>query len=854
MLIPFSMISVLATTTPAAQENKECTVSTENIAGEASIAYSGNFFWALEGSLLVDGNKENQAHSPSSPNFSWITKFGKAYEITNIDVYVNGTGNCPRCGRTHEIELQDEGEPGLVKSIQLILRDDLGNEVYKSDVISFVEYDGDGKLIDFSTEYKFKFAKLSVATAEFVVKSNSWGGAIFNEIEIYKEVGEHNWVLDEDKTVPSSCTANGKNVFKCECGAKKEETTNQHTVEEWTIIEQPTTTTTGTAEGPCTVPGCGGIGSKALPRLMLSDNEFSLNLNNLKVTEDVKEWPVPDDATADNLPYSSRNKDSLFDGFIETVTWHPVDTIWCGTAFNYPYEEVAIDDPILIGKYTSDEFKGMVFDDKEQKEVEKVIVAKNTLITAEVIETLKGLSVAKLNVYEPYHSTLTVTFDQVYTLTTAELFVYSNWCHFAIEFLGADGTVLKSIDKASFQNDRYQRLIFTGEVYGMDIKSIVITVKGAKWEGGSGLAFTEMKLGAHECEFKPEDIAAGSKDGCVTTFNGKCIICQKNRVDAKVTEHTFEKDEQDPTKDKIVETITEVSCYRNGIVKKHCTGCNQDIEVVIDATGDHVFDYDNPVYVKEMQTDESGNEVEVELKPDCGTPGMGYEKCKTEGCAATTAPHVIPPQGEHSYDWLEKEETMADYTHEGTEFSTCTVCGHIDESAGTQASKKLTANILSAQDWTIRYTDFVSPRATFTINMKTVQNVEDAGFDVKIYGIAQKGETVKEIQVYGEGTTTGYYAKSGTKGTFSLVVKNAALGDEFKFSAKVVISSADGATAETVTSTKTMTGNSDGTVCTYDIAKYYISSENRASKLEAKYGASVKNFYADIASKAPAND
>lgn len=844
MLIPFSMISVLATTAEApAPQNAECTASKQNIAGEASVAYNGNYFWALDGTLLVDGKRDNQAHSPSQPNFSWIIKFGKAYEITNIDLYVNGTGYCAKCGKQHIIEIEEN--PGLVTSVQVIMRNDLGVEVYKSDLISFVEYSEDGDLLEIKREAKIKFAKISVATIEFVVKSNySYGGALFNEVEVYKEIGEHAWTLDEAKSTPSSCEEEGENVYNCACGAKKEETVPQHKVEEWTVTQQPTTTETGMAEGPCTVPGCGKTGAKALDRLVLSDNEFQLNLDNLTVTEDVKESSDPLEMDNTRIPNESRDKNALFDGVIETDTWAPTN-FWCGTSFTIPTDGVTVDDA-LIGKYMNEDIKVKYFDEKEQAEKEKTEIGKNTLITAEIVQKLKDLEVATVNVYDRNDSTLTVTFDQVYTLTMAELYVWSNDNYFVIEFFGADGTLLKSVDKARYASNDYKRLIFTGEIYGMDVKSVVITIKGAKWPGGKGLAFTELKLGAHKCEFKAEDIAKGTTENCVTTFDAKCIICQKDRVDAKITNHTFEKDTTDPTQDKIVEVVQEVNCYRNGVVKKHCSECDTDVSVTVEATGQHDFDYSKPIYVKEKRVNEDGEEIEVELKPTCGDEGMGYEKCKVSGCIATTSPHVLAPEGDHSYEWIERDDAKSDYTHEGTQDWKCKVCGDIDAEKGTQTSKKVDRSFVSASDWTIRYTDFVSPRATFSIKLKTVQAIEEEGFSVKIYGVVEKGEEIKEVQVYGTGAT-GTYAKNGA---FSLVVKNASVNDEFKFYAKTVITSTDSASTEKTITTKVLTGNSDGTVCATDVARYYATSESRAQKLADKYGEAVKNFYVKLADKA----
>ncbi|MBO5373869.1 MAG: hypothetical protein J6A54_00280 [Clostridia bacterium] len=841
MLIPatiFSAVAVEPTATTMADEGaKECTASTQNIASEASISFEGGAHGMLNEVLLTDGKKgpEDQiAHSPHSPSFKWFLTFGKPYEITNVNLYINGTGKCAKCGGSHTATADS------VQSVQIILYDDLGNQVHKSDVVSTVTNDVPDE------EVKFSFEKLAVAKVEIICKSASYRGAYFREVEIYKEIGEHNWVLDETTSIKSSCTQKGKNYYNCSCGAKKEERTNAHTVTEWTVTQQPTTKLTGIAEGKCTVPGCNGIASKILPRVVLADSEFQLNKGHVTFKEDLKkkEFGVNDAIDDTKVPRDPSYPEYLFDGIIESATWNP-ENIWCGTGWTV-VEELDVTDA-LIGRVLAETIK-----DAEEKDV----VTGGSTIDAEALEKIKTNGNTKVKVNDYHHSTLKIDFDQVYTLTMAELYVFSNNNSFTVDFLDAEGNSVKQIAKRAFEySGGYARVIFTGDVYGLDVKSVLITIESAKWPNGKGLAFTEFKLGAHECNFAQEDIDAGTTENCVVTFDGKCLTCQADRVGAKLTKHVFEKDSANPAQDKIVETITEVNCYRHGVVKKHCTVCNNDIEQVILSTGDHKFDYEKPIYIKAPQLDENGAEVKndkgetvmVELKPNCGKEGLGYEKCSEPGCIATTAVHVLPPQGEHAYQWVEKKGDEADYTHDGIKLSTCTVCGGIDAEKGEQVSPKKEPKFITAQDYTIRYTGYTSPRATFKMTTSTVTKLEKEGYSIKIYGVVQKGEEIREVQVYGDGAT-------GTmegNGIFSLVVKNASYGDEFKFSVKIVMESADGASATTPVDQKIMAANTDGTISIYDIASYHMGSEIRSGKIEEKYGAEVKDFYQKIADAAP---
>lgn len=793
-----------------------CTIGKQNIASEASVGYIGNRFWGIREAALVDGDTNTLSHSPSQTSFTYTLKFGKAFDINEVMLYINGTAKCPACGN-----IEHSANAGNhIKSVQLTMYDDTGKEVYKSETIQTAEEVVDGLTTTWKLEeeVKFEFSTLSVASVNIAVKSNSYGSALFREIEIYQETGEHAWALNDQKSTPSTCEAEGENAYDCACGATKKETTNAHVVEEWTTVQAPTTKNSGTAEGHCTVPGCGGIGSKILPRLTLNSNEFPIDLSKLTFTEIIQTGTRPsvrwddvdkvyyiesEEPAVTQIPNEGRDYNNLFNNIIETDTWAP-DDFWCGTGWTQNVIEVD-DDPETEDIYDP-VYKVKTEDDPSTPD-------KNEL----AYET------------ESFYSTLKIEFDQVYTLTTAELYVYANWCSFNVSFYDADNNAVLSVEKSGLQTDGYGRLIFTGEIYGKDVKYIVITVKDAKWDGGKGLAFTEFKLGAHQCEYEQSDIEAGTKENCVTTFSGKCTICSANRTEAKITVHTPEKDlkGEDPTQDKIIETITEKTCYSNGIVMKHCSICDTDILDVSQATGEHVFE-----------------RQEVLVEPTCGAAGSGYEKCTTTGCTATTEEHSIDPTGNHKYNWTELEDDKADYTHEGTKVWTCSVCADVDESKGTQASPMKSANIVSSQDWSIRYTDFVSPRATFKINLRNVDKIEEEGYDIKIYAYVQKGETVKEMQIYGVGATGNFDVQTGE---FSLVARNSTgYADEYKFYVKTVITSSDNASADAESTSKAVAGNTDGTISTNDIAKYYCNSESRLSKIESNYGEEVKNFYLEI--------
>ncbi len=796
MLVPLCIFNISA---EGEEQSATCSIGQRNIANEASVGYIGTSFWGIDEGALVDGNRDKLAHSPKDNSFTYSLKFGSLKDVNKIALYVNGTGDCSRGEGEHSATPEN-----CVKEVSIKLYDDTGRSVHED---SFDLYDDtDPENIIIGTEATFEFDTIAISTLEVYVKTGSYGSAYFREIEVYEEIGEHAWTLDEENSIASSCEDSGVNAYKCACGATKEEETNQHTVEEWETKKPATTLDSGIAHGPCVVPGCGGTGVKTLPRLSLTDNQKKLNLNHITVIEDVKDIrDYVDETHADyknNVfqPNEERNPEALFDSVIDVDPHNPTN-FWCGTAFGIKRVLVP-DDP-----------------ETPEDETQYEIVTPDDPETPDKNETVYA--------YDYYYSTLTIELDQVYSLTQAELFVYSNWNNFKIEFKGADGSTVKEINKNSYQNSTFTRMIFTGDIYGQDVKSIVITVTASKWAGGKGLAFTEMKLSAHECQFTDEEIANGTTENCVTTFSGTCSLCKVTRTDAKITSHTWEKDAEDDTKDKIVETLAEVTCFRNGKVTKHCTECNQDVMVVIDATGDHVFG--DTLFDKENVT----------LKPTCGDNGLGYEKCTVEGCNAESDLHTVPPQGDHTFKWTEKVGMEADYTHEGVKGFICTVCGTIDESQGTQVSPMLDSKkLVSGKDWSLRYTDFVSPRATFKISIGTVNQIELSGFKVKIFGVVTNGEATKEIQIYGDGAT-GVMLKDGT---FSLVVANSEYSNDYNFSARIEITcSEDNTMSNTTSPSKNISTAGDGLVSAKDVASYYLLP-NKVNSISPE----LKTFYEQI--------
>ncbi len=429
-------------------------------------------------------------------------------------------------------------------------------------------------------------------------------------------------------------------------------------------------------------------------------------------------------------------------------------------------------------------------------------------------------------------STLTVTFDKEYILLDARIFAASNENSLKIQYFNADG------EEVGTASDLYLAMgtsVGIADVTGLElqpVKEIVITVVSAKWAKGSGMKLVELEITAHACDYKDEDrtniVLAPAE--CKTTFDGTCNLCGIYAEGVVEYNHTFEK-ETGTEVDKIYTTnadettdYKDATCYTIGKGYKHCTVCNVDVDVKLEATGEHDFENGKAVY-------------DDNKAPTCGEGATGHIKCATDGCPATLDKE-FPATGEHSkWSWKVIEGHEPDYTHTGLNGYFCGVCGYQDTSKENQVAKMVKLECITQKDWSIRYTDFVSPRATFKISKNNLSAVEDE-FDVKIFGVVTKGEVSKEVQVYGEGAT-GNVANDGT---FSLVVQGGSYTDEYKFSVRVEITyKADNSKNTAITTSKNITTATDGIVSALDVANYYLSP-SKVNGIDAE----IKKFYESV--------
>ena len=425
-------------------------------------------------------------------------------------------------------------------------------------------------------------------------------------------------------------------------------------------------------------------------------------------------------------------------------------------------------------------------------------------------------------------SSLTINFDKEYVILDAKFYAASNDDNtLKIQCFDAEGNEVGITYQSVLAMGTTEAPVSVKDNFALQkVKKIVVTVVLDKWgTGNSGaMKLTELEIVAHKCEYKTEDRTNIEEvpAECKTLFDATCHLCGIFAEDVAEFSHTFEKENG---ADKIY-VDTPANCISAGVGHNHCTNCDEDVSVVIPATGIHDFDH--------------GSE-EIVTKNNCGVAGEAFRKCATTGCDAQSEHYVLPATGNHPrYTWEELEGQEADYTHEGVMGSFCATCGYRDETAGTKASSKLELDCVKANlDWEIRGTGFISPRARFKLVTSAIDGISE-NFSVKVFASVKKGDQVEEVQIYGDGATVTI----ASNGEFAIVVKDAGKTEEYEFTVRVEITSLDDNTkSEFIKRPKTLTTDkTPNTTSAKDVADYFLVA-NRASRLEAE----LKKFYESVA-------
>ncbi len=256
------VLSVISVTAFASSDDK-CTAGENNIASEAlSISVvdsNGNVLDSGSGkrtdlTRIVDGKVDTGTYSPKTQNFSILFTYLGENTFNKIVATVNGSGTV---SYGKEISMDTYN----VTNVQFFFYDMDGNKVYETESIDTTDL----------TEVIIDKINVRASKIEMKVKAlsgePSWSGlAYIWEVETYAEIGSHAYVYDSESSVAPSCTEKGKRVYKCECGAVKEETipaSGIHTWDEGTVTTPATDTAPGVKTFTCTV--CQTTTTEAIP-------------------------------------------------------------------------------------------------------------------------------------------------------------------------------------------------------------------------------------------------------------------------------------------------------------------------------------------------------------------------------------------------------------------------------------------------------------------------------------------------------------------------------------------------------------------------------------------------------------
>ncbi|MBQ2809547.1 MAG: hypothetical protein IJF11_01500 [Clostridia bacterium] len=812
MLVPLFVFS-----TTAEEQGTRCTYKRNNVAGLATVTTSAPV-WMVDVGYLVDGDRAlGTAANSGVREMSYTFEFAQATLFDEIVMVVNSKGDLPASYQGHFKETASNNDYPI--TLKLYNGD---SEIYSYGPVQTLD------ITEISTSDDANFEPMSATKIVITIQNNNANHlAALWEVEAYSgEFGSHAW--QEGETVASDCETAGHIDLSCACGAtsKKElPLSENHSWDNGTITTPATESEDGVMTYKCSV--CEKTRTASIPAT--AHNAFDEGVVTAPTCTDMG-YTTFTCTHCGTYTYKGNYVNALGHDMDEgTMTIKP--TFTSGGQMTYSCKRDDCDysytKDLPMAWYSDSEF--IIGADHATVTEELTGEAwagssKDTVLDGYIMGTPNSFTGGKDPENDNFWKApcgdgkggkLIIEFDYEYYLTAAKFYIYANSLGFTIEIFDAEGNSIYKTEKSNYgvESAKDSPIELVTEVIGQKAKKVVITSAN---QHNKSPWVTEVEMYAHKCLYDEADKQNVVEDAenCKTTFDGTCWMCKEARTGVVEYNHDFAD----------VVATQDASCYKNGKGTKTCKVCEFVENVVIQATGDHDF--------------ENGQETVV-TKNNCGTAGEAYKTCATEGCGKKSENYVLEPTGNHPrYNWVELEGQEADYTHEGVMGSFCAVCNTRDEEAGTKASNKLTLDCIKNNiNWSIRYTDYVSPRANFKLNKSVIEGITDE-YSVKVYGVVKKGEVVKEVLIYDEDG-----AASGVKsdGTFALVVKNAGYTEEYEFSVRVEITDLEDKTsASSIVYPKPLTTDtSASTTSAKDVATYFLASSSRAGSLDAE----VKKFY-----------
>ena len=834
VLMVLSVISVTA----FASSGDKCTAGEKNIASEAlSISVvdsNGNVQDSGSGkrtdlTRIVDGKLDTGTYSPKTQNFSILFTYVKENTFNKIVANVNGSGSLPWNGNI-------ASDTYNVINVQFIFYDMDGNKVYETESIDTADL----------KEVILDKINVRASKIEMKVKAMSgqpsWSGeAYIWEVETYAEIGSHAYVYDTESSVAPSCTEAGKRVFKCECGAVKEEkipASGIHTWDEGTVTTPATDTTPGVKTFTCTV--CQATTTEAIPATGGHNWDAGTVIAPTCTDRGYTLYKCTDAACEET--YKDNFVNALGHDFDEgvlvkrsSVTEKGKMEYTCkrsGCGYSYT-------DDLPIARYSDTTTVIKSYNVKSATATSSYSGgAQNwaALSSSDVKNILDG-NVGTIWASGKNGGTATIELDYEYVAIGCKLYVWSNYNTFMIDFFDESGKSVLPVKTVKDSNgnvteeytyiklsnvqmtDGYAKtpLNLSEDINLKRVKKIVITIPdGVKWEG-IGVQIAELELTVHKCQYEESEKTAVVPADCVNktngSFHGTCYVCGAERDVFVPYDEAHEYND--------IDVDTAPTCTEDGIGNRTCKLCGiKETNVTIPATGRHKYTVEN-----------------VDIAANCINDGKGHYTCSV--CGIKGSYYVIPATNVHDYEW--KEDVAPTYTKDGLSKHVCSVCDAVEEGVTQTIPKKNIENDLFTFDkYSIRLTDFVGVRATFKFKDAAIDKLERLGYEVEITAYVKNSAGVeKSVKIYGEGSEDNW----GDDG-FSVVVKGGSYYDEYSFRMNVTITDENGTATKDVEA-DILTLDYGDTVSVCDVAEYLIL--NDISSLTKD----VKSFYNKIVNNKP---
>lgn len=842
------IVSVISVTAFASSDDK-CTAGQKNIVSDAlsvSVVDSkGNIQESGSGkridlAYITDGKTDTGTYSPKIQNFSICITYLNENTFNKIVATINGSGTLYGYSEGKPLETDEYN----IQNIQFIFYDMDGIKVYETE-----NFDTSGLKEVILDNISVRASKIEMkVTAK--PGETSWSGKSYIwEVETYAEIGSHAYVYDSGSSVAPSCTEAGKRVYKCECGAVKEETipaSGIHTWDEGTVTTPATETTPGVKTFTCTVckettteaiPATGGhnwdTGTVVAPTC--TDRGYTL----YKCTD-----------TGCEETYKDNFVNALGHDFDTGVLVKRSSATEKGK-MKYTCKRSGCDysytDDLPLARYSDAISVIKNYNVKSATATSNYAggsqswAAKSSSDVKNIIDGNTGTIWAsgKSEDTGKFEGTATIELDYEYIAIGCKLYVWSNYNTFMIDFFDEsgksilpvktmkdkDGNVIEYTYKTLSNvqmTDGYEKtpINLSEDVYLKRVKKIVITIPdGVKWEG-IGVQIAEIELTTHKCQYEESEKTNVTPADCVNktngSFHGTCYVCGAER-DVFVPY-----DEAHEYNDIVVDKAP--TCIEDGVGNRTCKLCGTtETNVIIPATGRHKYTINNE-----------------DIAPTCVDAGKGHYTC--EVCGLRGSYYEIPATNVHTYVWKNKIEPT--YTKEGVSEHVCSVCDAIEDGVTKSIpEKEIEDDLFTFDKYSVRLTDFVGVRATFRFNDAAIDKLERQGYEVEITAYVKNSAGVeKSVKIHGGEDSTEIWGDDG----FSVVVKGGSYYDEYSFRINVTITDKNGtATKDVSADTVSEKGGTEVSVC--EVAEYLMTSSLSSLTKPVRY------FYQYIINNKPKN-